>query len=232
VLFRSGWLYFGFCNWISNLCEEKEEEIQDFTLLKYEPCTRATTRVGLHQGPWSRTMEDGFLPWSDLVVQLPWVQFLKNNQFTKFLGPSLVVNQMWTKRNDHAPKSDCVDFFLNMPKNDSLKKFPSLTILLFSHAFIFFSLKKIQYKFIIIMIFLYHGPLPFSTWAPLLPLPQQNPLDHVSGWCGLSNISLGDLELKGHFDLFSSVETDMILGQVQQLITNLQGLGTTSWSMV
>ena len=28
----------------------------------------------------------------------------------KALGPSLGVKQMWTKRNDHAPKSECVDW--------------------------------------------------------------------------------------------------------------------------
>ena len=27
-------------------------------------------RSGLHHGPWSRTMEDGCFPWSDLMVQL------------------------------------------------------------------------------------------------------------------------------------------------------------------
>jgi len=27
------------------------------------------------------------------------------------LGPSLGVNRMWTKKNDHAPKSECVEFF-------------------------------------------------------------------------------------------------------------------------
>ena len=54
-------------------------------------------------------MEDGLFSWSDLMVQLPWSDFLKN-QFTKPLGSSLGVNQMWTKRNDHAPKSECADF--------------------------------------------------------------------------------------------------------------------------
>jgi hypothetical protein len=34
---------------------------------------------------------------------------IPQNQFTKLLGPSLGVNRMWIKRNDHAPKND--DFF-------------------------------------------------------------------------------------------------------------------------
>ena len=44
------------------------------------------------------------------------VQFLKKNKVTKPLGPSLGVNQMWTKRNGHAPKSECAIFFNYMPK--------------------------------------------------------------------------------------------------------------------
>ena len=39
--------------------------------------------------PW--TMEDGIFPWSDLMVQLPWFGFLKN-QITKPLGFSRGVN--------------------------------------------------------------------------------------------------------------------------------------------
>ena len=67
-------------------------------------------RVGLHHGPWSRTTEDGFFPWSGFMVQLPSFDFLKN-QFTKLLGPSLGVNRMGIKRNDHAPKNECGIFF-------------------------------------------------------------------------------------------------------------------------
>jgi hypothetical protein len=54
---------------------------------------------GLGFTPW--TMEDGLFPWSD---------FLKN-QFTKFVGFLLGVNQLWTERTDHALKSKCVGIF-------------------------------------------------------------------------------------------------------------------------
>ena len=54
-----------------------------------------TLSVSLHHGPWSWTMEDGMFPWSDLMVQLPWFDFFKN-EFIKPLGPSLGVNRMWT----------------------------------------------------------------------------------------------------------------------------------------
>jgi len=33
-------------------------------------------------------------------------------QLTKPLGPSLCINQTWAKRNDHAPKNECVNFYL------------------------------------------------------------------------------------------------------------------------
>ena len=50
----------------------------------------------------------------------------------KALGPSLGVNRMWTKKNDLAPKSECVVFFNTCSKRVFLKKNSSLTILLFS----------------------------------------------------------------------------------------------------
>jgi hypothetical protein len=82
--------------------------------------------------PWTtkRTMEDGVFPWSNFMVQLPWSDFLKY-QFTKPLGPSLGVNQIWAKRNDHAPKSECVDSFKICPKRKFRKKMK------FDHSFVF-----------------------------------------------------------------------------------------------
>ena len=38
------------------------------------------------------------------------------------LGPSLGMNQMWTKKNDHAPKNDGADFFDTCPKRAILKE--------------------------------------------------------------------------------------------------------------
>ena len=37
---------------------------------------------------------------------------LLENLVWKALGPSLGINRMWTKKNDHAPKNECVDFFV------------------------------------------------------------------------------------------------------------------------
>ena len=38
------------------------------------------------------------------------VQLLKKSVL-KALGPSLGVNQMWIKKDDHASKSECANFF-------------------------------------------------------------------------------------------------------------------------
>ena len=37
------------------------------------------------------------------------------------LGPSLGVNRMWTKKSDHAPKSEGVDYFNTCPKKATVE---------------------------------------------------------------------------------------------------------------
>jgi len=64
-------------------------------------------------------MEDVLFSRSNLTIQLPWSDFLKKSIYKAF-GPSLALNQMWTKRNDHAPKSECADFLIYVQKT-SLK---------------------------------------------------------------------------------------------------------------
>ena len=63
-----------------------------------------------------------------------------------FLGPSLGVNRMWTKRNDHALESEIVASIEYLPSFKKLwkktKKKSSLIILLSFLVFVFFSLKK------------------------------------------------------------------------------------------
>ena len=107
--------------------------IGDTFMLLYTFMFRVTShsvpslRASLHDGPWNRTMENDLFSWSNFNDPNS-----VKSQFTKSLGPSLGVNCMWTKRNDHAPKSECVDFFLNIcSKREVLrKKNSSLTILL------------------------------------------------------------------------------------------------------
>ena len=113
-------------------------------------------RAGLHHGPWSRTMEDGLFSWSDFMV------WILKNPFTKPLGPSLGVNQMWTKRNDHAPKS----------KKGQLKKFQvwPLSCLLFTFSFF----QKFHWEFNIISFFVM-GPCLF-LWEHLFASPTAKPV--------------------------------------------------------
>ena len=71
-----------------------------------------------------------FFPWSDLMVQISCSDLLETN-LQCLLDPSLGVNRMWTKRNDHALKNECVDFIIiyKCPKRAVLKNNSSLTIL-------------------------------------------------------------------------------------------------------
>jgi Pyruvate/2-oxoacid:ferredoxin oxidoreductase delta subunit len=115
-------------------------------------------RASFHHGPCSWTMEDGLFPWSILMVQLPWSGFLKNKKNKKITKP-LGVIQMWTKKNDHSPKSECDDCFNICPKraifwkwNDKVK---------FDHLFVFFCLHLLFPKKIIITLILCQGPLDF-----------------------------------------------------------------------
>jgi hypothetical protein len=60
----------------------------------------------IHKGwftPWTMKSDHG--RWSIFMVQ-----FLRKLAYKAF-GPSLGVSRMWTKRNDHAPKRERVDFF-------------------------------------------------------------------------------------------------------------------------
>ena len=69
--------------------------------------------------------EGRFTPWTMKSDHARWpyfmVRYLKD-QYTKSLGPSLGVNRLWTKMNDHAPKSECADFFNICRKRAILKK--------------------------------------------------------------------------------------------------------------
>ena len=79
------------------------------------------------------------------------VWFPKKNLFTKPLGPSLGVNQMWTRRSDHAPKDECVDFFLKKyaQKMQFWKKIKTIKFdlsLVFSCLHLLFPKTKIHLK--------------------------------------------------------------------------------------
>jgi hypothetical protein len=73
--------------------------------------TSRCLRASLHQGPFSWTMEDDLVPWSNFHGPI-----FSKNQFTQPLGHSLGVNQMLTKRNDHAPKVDVLIYLIYVQK--------------------------------------------------------------------------------------------------------------------
>ena len=74
--------------------------------------TFLSVRTGLHYGPWKMAFVNGLTS----VVRL------HKKLVLRALGPSLGVNQMWTKKSDHAPKSEGADFFNISPKRAILEK--------------------------------------------------------------------------------------------------------------
>ena len=75
------------------------------------------------------------------------------------LSPSIGVSQLWTKRNDHAPKSECADYFNICPKKGSFEK------LKFDHSFVFYYFHLLFFQKKSLKIYysniLCHGPLVF-----------------------------------------------------------------------
>ena len=65
----------------------------------------------------SWTMEDGMFPWFDFVVRC-----LEKPIYNAFGPLTLGLNQMWTKKDGRAPKSECVDFLDVCPKKVVLRK--------------------------------------------------------------------------------------------------------------
>jgi hypothetical protein len=111
-----------------------------------------------------------------------------------------------------------------------------LTILLSSLVFVFSPLTKKNndnnnYNFTISIIPC-HGPLLFWYESTFLPLPHQNPLDHVSGSCTPLNMSFGDLELYGHSNISCRCKPKWSWDKFNNQSHILQCLGMKSWSMV
>ena len=103
---------------------------------------------------------------------------------TKSLGPSPSVNQMCTRRTDHAPKFESADFYYYniCPQKAILKRKWELK---FHHSIVVSSMssslpQKKSHREFIITTFHCHETLLSLTRAPLLPPPLQNPLDHTT----------------------------------------------------
>ena len=71
----------------------------------------ASLRVGLHHGPWSRTMEDGLFPWSNFMV---W--FLKNVNLQSFWAPHWVWTECGSRRMAMHQKVSAMIFLIYVPK--------------------------------------------------------------------------------------------------------------------
>jgi hypothetical protein len=100
-----------------------------------------------------------------------WSDFLKN-QSLKFLGSSLGVNRMWIKKNDHAPRSACVVFLVNVQKGQFFNNNSSLIILLSSS----FSQKKFHNFFIVTTFLCHGGPLAFFSHSTSFASPTSIPV--------------------------------------------------------
>jgi hypothetical protein len=55
------------------------------------------------------TMEDGLFSWFDVMVQLPWPDFLTKSIYKAF-GLFTRCKPNVDQEDDHAPKSECADF--------------------------------------------------------------------------------------------------------------------------
>ena len=165
----------------------------------------ASLRPGLHPGPWNQTLEDGQFSWYDLMVQLPWSDFL-TTQFIKPLGLLVGVNIMWTKSNDHAPKSGCAEFLLTYVQKGQFWKNNSSSIVLLSPLVFIFSShpppKKTHEKLIIIA-FLCHVALFFYLPRHLFCLSHRKTRSTMSvDNVGLKRLSFGGHKLHDHSDTF------------------------------
>ena len=138
----------------------------------------------LLHGPWSCPMSKGIFPKVIIHGNTSMIPFLEN-VFLKPLNPWLGVNQTWTKRSDHAPKSGCAVFFNICSKRVVLRIFFMFDLLCFLFPSLLVTMKndwpKKNVNFFFWMAFFCHGPLTFLVREPLLPLPLQNMSKHDNG---------------------------------------------------
>ena len=208
----------------SHDCNHKmgQNYMKDWILVHKGRFTPWTMKIG----PWKMAFSHGPTWWSNMhgLISL-------KNQFTKPLGPSLGVNQMWNKRNDHAPKVNVLIFLIYMLKKCSSKiiqVWPFSCLLLSSS-----SLPQITFhQKIIITSFLYTGPCLFLL-EHLFCLSHRKTcwtmsMDNV----GLKICLFGDLELHGHLSFFPWCKPKWSQDEFNNKSQMLHGLGMTSWSMV
>ena len=147
-----------------------------------------------HFTPW--TIKSDHVAWPFPVVQLPWSSFLTKSIYKAF-GPLARCKPNVNQEEWPCTKKWMRWFCLiHVPKRRVWKKVHvgPLCCPLFPKRFpLKIQCNNISWPW---------GPWPFSTRAPLLPPPPQNPLDHINAWRRPSNMSFGDLKLHGHSNYF------------------------------
>ena len=87
-------------------------------------------RVSLHHEPWSQIIEDGLFPWSDLMLQHPWSEFLQKSVYKAF-GPLIRCKPNVDQGEWPCTKSECAKKINICPKRANLRKVE------FDHSFAF-----------------------------------------------------------------------------------------------
>ena len=177
-------------------------------------------------------MEDYLFPWSNFMVHLSWSDFFKSN-LQSLWAPSPGVNRIWTKRNDHAPKSECASFFFSniCPMMAVLEKFKFDYSFAFSCFHLLFP-KKVSLKICYNIITM--------PWALAFFLPKHLFcfFHRKTHWimsmdnAGLPICLLGTSNSMVILTFFPWCKPTWSWDEFNIQSQILQGLGMTSWSMV
>ena len=171
---------------------------------------------------WSRTMEDGLLPWSNFHGPIS-----QKNNLQSLLGPSLGVNWVWTKRNDHAPKNECAHYFNICLKMTVMKKNQVWPFSLSSSSLPPKKLLTMYYHNIFLpwaLAFFYKRT---SFASPTTKTRWTMSLDKVN----LNTCLMGTSNSMVTPTCFPRCKLEWSHNKFNSQSQNLQGLGTTSWSM-
>ena len=142
-------------------------QIVEYTLVSF------TIWFQIHD-PRGRTMKSDYERWHFFTVCI-----LKQSNLQSLWAPHKVYTNCGPGGMTMHQKMDVLIIIFNICPKKAVLREKERKIKL-DHSLVF-SCLHLLFTRIIIITFLCHGPLPFSTRAPLLPLPLQNLLDHVNG---------------------------------------------------
>ena len=132
-------------------------------------------RTGLLLGPWSRTMKEGLLPWSNFHGLVSLKIILQS--FGTFTRCKLNVDQEEWPSIKKGMVYLFSSFYRYMSKKNNIEMIKAWP------PFFVFSSPPKQNHFLLYQYLYTMGPCLLFTRAHLLPLPPQNMLDHVNGCC-------------------------------------------------